>query len=188
MTTQEVRTKYLEYFEARGHRRLPSVSLLPENDPTTLFTSSGMQPLVPYLLGQPHPRVLGEHVQQKGSNITAERLRFDFCHPDKLTTEQMEKVESLVNEQIDLNLPVTCQTMPFEQALQQGALAFFGERYPENVKVYSIGEFSREVCAGPHVEGTQMLGRFTLTRQESPGAGARRLYGCLKAGTSRKGC
>ncbi len=121
-------------------------------------------------------KVLGEHVQQVGSNITAERLRFDFTHPRGLTKEQINKVEDLVNEQIKKNLPVKCETMSLNEAQKKGALAFFGQRYPEKVKVYFIGDFSKEVCGGPHVGFTGEIGRFKIVKEKAVGEGKRRVY------------
>jgi alanyl-tRNA synthetase len=125
-------------------------------------------------------KILGSHVQQSGSNITAERLRFDFSHPDKLTPEEISKVETLVNEQINRDLQVTCDTLPFVKAQEQGALAFFGAKYPEVVTMYTMGDFSKEVCTGPHVEHTSVLGKFKITKEESASAGKRRIYAILE--------
>ena len=125
-------------------------------------------------------KILGDHVQQSGSNITAERLRFDFSHDQKLTEEQLKEIEDLVNEQIKLNLPVIKETMPFVEAQLQGALAFFGTKYPETVSVFTVGDFSKEVCTGPHVENTGILGTFEITKEESAGSGKRRIYAVLK--------
>jgi alanyl-tRNA synthetase len=133
-----------------------------------------------HLLHQALRRVLGPDVRQMGSNITVERLRFDFSHPSKLAPEQLAEVESIVNEQIRRDLPVSVETMPLDQALQSGALAFFGEKYGDLVKVYSIGDFSREVCGGPHVEHTGDLGRFKITKQEPVGQGVRRVRAVLE--------
>jgi len=121
-------------------------------------------------------KVLGEHVSQKGSNITNERLRFDFSNPEKLSEDEIKKVEDLVNEQIEKDLPVTLTEMSLEEATKSGALAFFGERYGEKVKVYSIGDFSKEVCGGPHVDKTSELGRVRIIKQEKLGAGVVRIY------------
>lgn len=120
-------------------------------------------------------KVLGPHVRQQGSDITPERLRFDFEHPEKLTPEQRSEVESLVNEQIRANLPVRVESMPYEEAMRQGALAFFKEKYPEVVSVYSIGDFSKELCGGPHVERTDELETFRIIAEQSVGAGIRRI-------------
>ncbi|MCJ7805355.1 alanine--tRNA ligase [Patescibacteria group bacterium] len=132
-------------------------------------------------------KVLGEHVSQKGSNITAERLRFDFSHPQKLTEEEIKKVEDLVNEQIKEDLPVSFETMSLDEAIKKGALHFFGEKYGKEVKVYTIdpstrparsglAPFSREVCGGPHVSHIGELGRVRIIKQEKVGAGIVRIY------------
>lgn len=119
--------------------------------------------------------VLGDHVAQKGSNITAERLRFDFSHQDKMSDEQIAEVERIVNEQIKRALPVSFQTMSLDEARKQGAIALFGEKYDEVVKVYSIGDFSKEVCGGPHVENTASLGSFKIVKEQSSSQGVRRI-------------
>ena len=129
-------------------------------------------------------KILGPHVQQTGSNITSERLRFDFSHPAKLTDGDRQKIETWVNRQIEKDLPVSFQPSTLEKAKQQGALAFFGERYADKVNVYTIGSqktgiVSKEVCGGPHVEHTSLLGRFKLGKEKNIGAGKRRIYGTL---------
>lgn len=124
--------------------------------------------------------VLGDHVRQMGSNITPERLRFDFSHPEKMTPEQVEKVQTIVNEQISNNLPVSMEKMSIDEARTRGAYAFFDERYDENVKVYSIGDFSREVCGGPHVSHSGELGSFKITKEQSSSAGVRRIRAVLE--------
>ena len=124
-------------------------------------------------------RVLGPGVRQRGSNITAERLRFDFAHPRRLTPEEIDAVEGLVNAQIARDLPVTVEVMPLEWALADGALAFFGDKYGEQVKVYTIGDFSKEVCGGPHVAHTGALGRFHITKEEAVAQGVRRIRATL---------
>ncbi len=134
-----------------------------------------------HLLHQALRQVLGTHVSQKGSNITKERLRFDFSHEEKMTAEQVTSVEQIVNEQIQGALPVTMQTMSLEEAQKQGALAFFGEKYDEQVKVYSIGEFSKEVCGGPHVKNTKELGMFKIDKEQSSSRGVRRIKAVLKS-------
>lgn len=125
-------------------------------------------------------KVLGEHVSQKGSNITAERLRFDFSHPQKLTDEELKKVEDLINEQIKRDLPVAMETKSFKEAQEEGALAFFGEKYGERVNVYTIGDFSKEVCGGPHVEKTGALGHVRIIKQERVGSGTIRVYASVQ--------
>ncbi len=129
-----------------------------------------------HLLHEALHRILGDHVEQKGSNITSERLRFDFSHPAKLTAEEIKKIEDLVNQKIKENLPVSFEVMDIDKALASDARAFFSERYGEKVKVYTIGEFSREICGGPHVSFTGEIGHFTIVKEESAGAGIRRLY------------
>ncbi len=124
--------------------------------------------------------VLGDHVQQKGSNITSERLRFDFSHPAKMTPEEIKRVEEIVNEQIEKDLPVTFEVMTLEEAKKAGAIALFGEKYGEKVKVYSIGDFSKEVCGGPHVEHTGLLGKFKIVKEQSSSAGVRRIRAVLE--------
>jgi alanyl-tRNA synthetase len=124
---------------------------------------------------------LGEHVGQKGSNITVERLRFDFSHPQKVTPEELKKVEDIVNEQIKKDLPVSCTVSTYAEAVKNGATAFFGERYPEKVKVYTVGTFSKEICGGPHVEHTGTLGHFKILKEESAGAGIRRIYAVVES-------
>lgn len=124
--------------------------------------------------------VLGDHVKQMGSNITAERLRFDFSHPEKLTPEQVREVERIVNEQINADLPVSMEVMTLDEARAAGAFAFFDQKYGEKVKVYSIGDFSKEVCGGPHVEHSGQLGRFKITKEQSSSAGVRRVRAVLE--------
>ena len=120
-------------------------------------------------------QVLGASVRQMGSNITPERLRFDFSHPEALSEAQLREVERLVNEEISRNDSVSYDVLSLEQAVEGGALAFFGAKYGEQVKVYSIGAFSREVCGGPHAAHTGELGGFTIVKQEAVGQGVRRI-------------
>ncbi|MCL1817365.1 MAG: alanine--tRNA ligase [Spirochaetaceae bacterium] len=124
--------------------------------------------------------VLGDHVKQMGSNITPERLRFDFSHPQPMTGEEIRKVQDLVNEQIQADLPVTMDVMTLEEARQSGAYAFFGDKYEEQVKVYSMGDFSREVCGGPHAERLGALGKFVIQKEQSSSAGVRRIRAVLE--------
>ena len=123
--------------------------------------------------------VLGAHVMQKGSNITAERLRFDFSHPAKMTPEELARVEAMVNEQIQKALPITMEVMPLEQAKKLNATAIFTAKYGEQVKVFSIGDFSKEVCGGPHVQNTAELVRFKIQKEEASSAGVRRIRAVL---------
>ncbi len=124
-------------------------------------------------------QVLGSEVHQRGSNLTAERLRFDFSNPEKLTPEQLTETEKIVNEQIEKNLEVKMEMMDFGKAVQSNALTIPGEKYPEKVKVYSIGEFSKEVCGGPHVDFTGKLGKFKIIKEEAVSLGTRRIYATL---------
>ncbi len=124
--------------------------------------------------------VLGDHVAQKGSNITAERMRFDFSHPAPMTPEEIARVEAIVNEQIQRDLPVTMEIMSLEDAKASGAIALFGEKYESQVKVYTIGDFSKEVCGGPHVDRTGKLGKFKIQKEQSSSAGVRRIRAILE--------
>ena len=123
--------------------------------------------------------VLGEHVNQSGSNITEERLRFDFSHPQKMTPEEIKQVEDLVNEQIQKDLKVTCEEMTYDEAKAAGAIGLFANKYGERVKVYTIGEFSKEICGGPHVEHTGGMGTFKIKKEESSSSGIRRIKAVL---------
>jgi alanyl-tRNA synthetase len=124
-------------------------------------------------------KILGEHVSQKGSHITNERLRFDFSHPGKLSESEIGKVEDLINEQVRKDLPVTNETMALPAAIKKGALHFFADKYGEKVKVYSIGSFSKEICGGPHVTHTGEIGRVKIIKQEKIGSGIIRIYAGL---------
>jgi len=125
-------------------------------------------------------KVLGPHVQQKGSNLTSERLRFDFSHPQKMTDEEIKETEDLVNQKIKEGLKVEQEEMPLEKAKKQGAMGVFGEKYGERVSVYTIGGFSKEICGGPHVKNTSELGRFKIKKEESSSAGVRRIRAVLE--------
>ena len=125
-------------------------------------------------------QVLGQHVRQEGSNITADRLRFDFAHPQALSEAEMQRVEELMNAKITANLPVVKTIEAKDTALKSGAMAFFRENYPNKVSVYTIGDFSKELCGGPHVGSTAAIGGVKLVKQESIGAGKRRIYAVLK--------
>ncbi len=136
-----------------------------------------------HLLMQALRSVLGDHVSQKGSNITAERLRLDFSHPEKVTPEQLAEVEKIVNEKIQADLPVTCSEQDVKQAMAEGAQGVFGDKYGDKVKVYSIGDFSKEICGGPHIDHTGQLAegdkKFRITKEESSSAGVRRIKAVL---------
>ena len=137
-----------------------------------------------HLLHSALRKVLGEHVAQKGSNITAERLRFDFTHSDKMTPEQIQAVEKIVNDAIEKDLPVNLEEMTVEEAKAKGAIGLFGDKYGDRVKVYTIGVddnyVSREICGGPHVEHIGTLGHFVIKKEESSSAGVRRIKAILE--------
>ena len=147
--------------------------LAEQNEITTAYHTAT------HLLHQALRQVLGEHVHQNGSNITTERLRFDFTHPEKMTKEQLNEVENLVNEQIKRDLPVTCEEMSLEDAKKTGAIGLFENKYGDRVKVYTIGDFSKEICGGPHVTHTGELGNFKIKKEESSSAGVRRIKAVL---------
>ncbi len=132
-----------------------------------------------HLLHQALKDVLGNDVNQKGSNINSERLRFDFSYPAKLTDEQKKKVETIVNEKISEALDVSMEEMSVEEAKQRGAVGLFANKYGEIVKVYSIGNYSKEICGGPHVKNTSELGVFKIIKEEAVGAGVRRIKATL---------
>ena len=132
-----------------------------------------------HLLNAALKQVLGPHVHQKGSNITAERMRFDFSHDTKMTDEEKQKVEDLVNEYIKMAIPVERLEMKKEDALKLGAEAMFLEKYADIVSVYKIGDVSIELCGGPHVKNTSELGTFKIKKEESSSAGVRRIKAVL---------
>ena len=123
--------------------------------------------------------VLGKHVFQRGSNITSERLRFDFSHGKKMTDVEIKKVENLVNKKIKEELVISKKEMKTSDALKEGAIGVFGGRYGAKVSVYSVGKFDKEICAGPHVNNTKELGKFKIIKEESVAAGVRRIKAVL---------
>ena len=129
-----------------------------------------------HLLHQALRDILGDGVVQSGSNITPERARFDFTYNQALTEGQIQQVEESINKQVELKLPVVFKTASSDQAIKQGALAFFKHKYPEKVTVYSVGNFSQEICGGPHVKNTAEIGNIKIYKQKSLGQGLRRLY------------
>ena len=124
--------------------------------------------------------VVDKNVHQKGSNITEERMRFDFSCDHKLTDEEKKQVEELVNKWIQEDLPVTMETMNKNDAVNSGAEAMFIEKYADIVNVYSIGDVSKEICGGPHVEHTGVLGVFRIKKEEASSAGVRRIKAVLE--------
>ncbi len=133
-------------------------------------------------------KVLGPEIYQKGSNITAERLRFDFSYSQKMTAEEIKEVEDIVNQKIKEDLEVICEEMSLEEAKGRGAMGVFENKYGERVKVYTIGDpstdsgqdFSKEICGGPHVKKTSELGKFKIIKEESSAAGVRRIRAVLQ--------
>jgi len=164
--------------ELKKHQKLSRVSakgkfssgLADDSEQTTkLHTAT-------HLLNESLRKVLGKDVKQKGSNITSERLRFDFNFPRKLTEKEIKKIEKLVNKKIKEGLKVTSEEMPLKKALASKTIqAEFGARYPEIVSVYSIENFSKEICTGPHVKNTSELGQFKIIKEQSSSAGIRRI-------------
>ncbi len=138
-----------------------------------------------HLLNAALKQVLGEHVGQKGSNITSERMRFDFTHSAKMTDEEKKKVEDLVNQKIQEALPVSYKELPIEEAENTGAVHAFGEKYGDIVKVYTVGDektgiFSQEFCGGPHVKNTSEIGHFKIVKEEAVSAGVRRIKAIIE--------
>ena len=133
-----------------------------------------------HLLNAALKKVLGPHVHQKGSNITAERMRFDFSHNSKMTDEEKQKTEDLVNEYIKMAIPVEKLEMKKEDAIEQGAEAMFADKYADIVSVYKIGDISMELCGGPHVHNTSELGHFKIKKEEASSAGVRRIKAILE--------
>jgi alanyl-tRNA synthetase len=134
-----------------------------------------------HLLNQVLREVLGDEIKQKGSNITSERLRFDFNFSRKLTNEEIKLIEDKVNENILKSLEVIREEIPLVDAIKSGAQSEFGAKYPELVSVYTIkdssnkGWYSKEICTGPHVSNTKEIGKFKITKEESVAAGIRRI-------------
>ncbi len=133
-----------------------------------------------HLLHSALRKVLGDEVAQKGSNITAERLRFDFSFGRKMTKEEIEEVERLVNVAIEAKVPVVCEEMTVPEAKEKGAIGLFESKYGEKVRTYKMGEYSFEICGGPHAENTGDLGSFKIQKEESSSAGVRRIKAVIK--------
>src|SRR6185295_3916627 len=128
-----------------------------------------------HLLHSALRKVLGEQVQQKGSNITRERLRFDFSFPRAMTKEEIAATEQLVQEAIDRGVDVSSEVMKYPDAMKSGAIGLFEDRYGNDVSVYTIGDVSKEVCTGPHVSNTKEIGSFKIVKEQSSSAGVRRI-------------
>jgi alanyl-tRNA synthetase len=133
-----------------------------------------------HMLHEALKRVLGDHVEQRGSNITSERLRFDFSHPEKMTPEQIKEVEDMINSEIAKNHEVKMEEMSVDEAKAKGARGLFESKYGEKVKVYSIGDFSMEICGGPHVKTVGDLGKFKIKKEQSSSSGVRRIKAILE--------
>ncbi len=133
-----------------------------------------------HLLHQALREVLGGHVEQRGSNINDERLRFDFSHPEKLTDKEKKKVEDIINNKIKKDLKVYFKELSVAEAKEQGAIGLFGDKYGNRVKVYHVGDFSKEICGGPHVESIGSLGKFKIVKESASSKGIRRIKAILE--------
>ncbi len=175
---EEELRKHQEISRAGAEKRFGGVGLDAGEAEAKLHTTT-------HLMHQALREILGEQVHQMGSNIDSERLRFDFAYDKKLTREEIEKVEGLVNERIQKGFLVEKKVMPLKQALESGTLAFFKEKYPEEVNVYSMINpetkevYSKEICAGPHVDSSKELGKFKIVKESSSGANVRRIKAVL---------
>jgi len=171
--------KHQELSRAGAEQRFSGGLADQSSETTKLHTAT-------HLLNAALRKVLGKHVFQKGSNITAERLRFDFSHGEKMTKEQLDQVENLVNRAIEEDLPVSYHLTTVEGAKEEDAIGVFDEKYEAEVKVYVIGNdkitFSKEICGGPHVARTEMIGKFTIKKEESSSAGVRRIKATVSGG------
>lgn len=173
--------KHQEISRAGAEKKFGGVGKEANEESAKLHTAT-------HLLHQSLKKVLGDHVKQMGSDITSQRLRFDFSHHQKVTPEEIKKVEEIINQKIIENLTVKKEEMSLEMALKSGAMAFFKEKYPPKVSVYSMGNpsdpsgkfFSKEICAGPHADRTGKLGHFKIIKEESAGAGIRRIRAVLE--------
>ena len=170
---EEALKKHQEISRAGAEKKFGGVGKEATYKSTKLHTAT-------HLLHQALGEVLGRNVKQMGSDITSERLRFDFSHSFKMTAEEIRKVEDLVNKKIKEDLEVKKIKISYKEAIKSGALAFFKEKYPEVVSVYSVANFSKEICGGPHVKRTSELGHFKIIKEESSGAGVRRVRAILK--------
>lgn len=170
---QELFKKHQELSRAGAEQKFKG-GLADHSEKTTAYHTAT------HLLHKALQIVLGEHATQKGSNLTAERLRFDFAHPQKVTPEELKQVEDIVNEQIQRDLVVTCEEMSLEDAKKSGATGLFENKYGDKVKVYTIGDFSKEICGGPHVERTGNMGHFKIKKEEAVSSGVRRIKAILE--------
>ncbi|MGM0439219.1 MAG: alanine--tRNA ligase [Patescibacteria group bacterium] len=175
---EKAKKEHIKASKKGAEEKFGGVSKDPEKQEVKLHSAT-------HLLHESLRRVLGNHVKQEGSDINPKRLRFDFSHPEKMTDEELEKVENLVNKKIEEGLKREVEEMPYDQAVEKGALSFFDkDRYPEIVKVYSFvnedGQaFSKELCGGPHVKNTKQLGKFKIKKEKSSSRGVRRIKAVL---------
>lgn len=165
--------KHQEISRAGAQKKFGGVGKEATYEATKLHTAT-------HLLHKALRHVLGDDVRQMGSDINSERLRFDFSFARKLASEELKEVEDIVNGKIEEDLEVKMEEMGYKEAVKEGALAFFKEKYPPIVSVYSIGKFSKEICAGPHVKRTSELGKFKIKKEESSSAGVRRIKATLE--------
>jgi len=170
---EKSREKHKEVSRAGVEKKFGGVGKEAGPEETKLHTAT-------HLLHQALRDVLGDEVKQMGSDITSERLRFDFSYSEKMTEDEIKKVENIVNQKIKEDLEVKKEEMNYDEAISSGALAFFKEKYPEKVNVYSVGDFSKEICAGPHVKHTSELGKFEIIKEQSSSAGVRRIRAILE--------
>lgn len=170
---EEAFKKHQEVSRVGVEKKFGGIGKDPTYEATKLHTAT-------HLLHAALRKIFGEKVKQMGSDINSERLRFDFSFPRKLTQEEIKKVEELVNQKIKEGLEVKKEEMSLKEALESGALAFFKEKYPERVTVYSIGDFSKEICGGPHVKNTKELGVFKIIKEEGVGSSTRRIKAILE--------
>jgi len=165
--------KHQEISRAGAQKKFGGVGKEATYEATKLHTAT-------HLLHKALRNVLGDGVRQMGSDINSERLRFDFSFDRKLTSEELKEVEDIVNEKIKEDLEVKMEEMGYKEAVKEGAMAFFKEKYPPIVSVYSVGKFSKEICAGPHAKRTSELGKFKIKKEESSSARVRRIKAVLE--------
>lgn len=165
--------KHQETSRAGAEKKFKSGLADSSKETTKLHTAT-------HLLHAALKKVLGDDVEQKGSNITPERLRFDFNFDRKIRADEIKKVEKLVNEWIGKHIEVAKEDMTVAEAKKKGAVGLFDEKYGEKVSVYAIDGISKEICTGPHVRNTGELGKFEILKEESSAAGIRRIKAILK--------
>jgi len=170
----EAQKKHQEISRAGADKKFGGVGKEATYEATKLHTAT-------HLLQAALRKILGEEIHQMGSDITSERLRFDFSFNRKITFEEIKKIQDIINQKIKEDLIVKREEMGYKEAIESGALAFFKEKYPERVSVYSVNSFSKEICAGPHVKRTSELGKIKIIKEESSGAGVRRIRAVLKS-------